>query len=312
MKPAKERLMQRDDYILTVAHTLLEELCNDAKLSGVGIAIVQIVELIDRAGSAIPELTRAILSEPFIAQKLLQSSNAVLIRRGATPVTQLSKAIVLLGFEQVRTIALSTLLLSKLGNEQQRARFEGEFATLLYAATLARETAASMNICDPEEAAVCTLFRWFGRLIVGLYRYEFYEKILIVSLKDRISENQAAVRVLGLSFDGIGMALLARWGVPQRIVQSLSPCPEVVRCSNAVEVRLKMLACFCMEVALTLRPPLLNERQQTIESLLQRFGPALRLDRERFNAQLELVDTQALEMSRAMGLSACPNASRFL
>jgi HD-like signal output (HDOD) protein len=289
-------------------HTLLEELCADPSLSGLGLAVVQIVELIDRAGSAIPELTRATLVERFIAQKLLRAANAALHRRATGPVTHLSKAIVVLGFEQVRTLALSTLLLSKLADRKQAHRLEEEFAGLLYAVTLAREIAGAQGLCDPEEAAVCTLFRFFGRLVVALYRYEFYEQIVCLSKQERISENQAAVRVLGLGLDKIGMELLTRWGMPQRIVHTLLPCPEPIRFSTSVEARLQTLAAFCMELTLKLRQPALIARRQNIEALLQRFGPALRLERQRLKRYLELADVQAQEISQALGLAVCPIA----
>src|SRR5689334_24680457 len=113
---------------------------------------------------------------------------------------------------------------------------------MIYALTLAREIAGARNLCEPEEAAVCALFRCFGRLVVGLYRYECYERIRALSIAQRISENQAAVRVLGLPFDRLGVELLTRWGLPQRLVHALLPCPEPMRFNTNVEVRLQTLA----------------------------------------------------------------------
>ena len=177
-----------------------------------------------------------------------------------------------------------------------------------YASTLAREIARAHNLCEPEEAALCALFRSFGRLVVGLYRYEGYERIRALSIEERISENQAAVRLLGISYDRLGLELLTRWGFPQRLLHALSPCPEPVRFNTNVEVRLQTLAAFCMELALGLWEPSLSARREGIEALLKRFGPALRLERHHLKAHLLLADAQALEMSQALGLSACPVA----
>jgi HD-like signal output (HDOD) protein len=287
---------------------LLEQLGRHPELAGLGVAVTQIVKLIDRSEFAIPELNRAIMAEPFIAQKLLRAANVALARCGTAPVTTVSKAIVVLGLQQVRTLALSTLLLSRLRNKSQAVQLEREFATLIYASTLAREIAGARSLCGPEEAALCALFRSFGRLVVGLYRYESYQVIRALSKEERISENQAAVRVLGLSFDRLGVELLTRWGFPQRILHALSPCPEPIRFNTNVEVRLQMLAAFCTELALGLWEPSLSARREGIEALLKRFGPALRLERQHLKAQLELADAQALEMSQALGVSACPIA----
>ena len=290
------------------AEALLDQLGRHPALSGLGIAVVHILALIDRSESAIADLTQAIMAEPFIAQKLLRAANVALTRCGTAPVTTLSKAIVVLGLKQVRTLVLSTLLLSKLKNKRQAVQLEAEFATLIYASTLAREIARARSLCEPEEAAVCALFRSFGRLVVGLYRYESYERICALSIEERISENQAAVRLLGVSYDRLGLELLTRWGFPQRLLHALSPCPEPVRFNTNPEARLQTLAAFCMEVALVLRLPTLTGRRQAIETQLTRFGPALRLERHHLKAHLLLADAEALEMSQALGLSACPTA----
>ena len=108
---------------------LLDQLGRHPELSGLGIAVVHILELIDRSESAIPELKQAMMAEPFIAQKLLRAANVAIARCGTAPVTTLSKAIVVLGLKQVRTLALSTLLLSKLKNKRQAVQLEAEFAS---------------------------------------------------------------------------------------------------------------------------------------------------------------------------------------
>src|SRR5262245_56655974 len=103
----------------TPAQALLDQLGRHPELSGLGIGVGQILKLIDQAQSAIPELTQSIMAEPFIAQKLLRAAYVAIARCGSAPVTTLSKAIVVLGLEQVKTLALSTLLLSRLKNKRQ-------------------------------------------------------------------------------------------------------------------------------------------------------------------------------------------------
>lgn len=110
-------------------------------------------------------------------------------------------------------------------------------------------------------------------------------------MQERISENQAAVRLLGLSFDRLGVELLTRWGLPHRILQALSPCPETIRFNTNAEIRLQRLAAFSMEVALALRESLITARRQGIEGLLERFGPALTLERENLKAHCTLLMT---------------------
>src|SRR5437763_574486 len=136
------------------------------------------------------------------------------------------------------------------------------------------------------------------RLVDRRYRYEGYERTRALSIDERISDNQAAVRLLGISYDRLGLELLTRWGFPQRLLHALSPCPEPIRFNTNTEARLQPLAAFCIEVALLLRLPTLTARRQAIETQLQRFGAALRLERHHLKAHLLLADAQALEMSQ--------------
>jgi HD-like signal output (HDOD) protein len=297
-----------DCPISSPAYALLEQLSTHQQVAGLGVGVLRIVQLIDGAESALPELTRMMMAEPFIAQKLVSSANVALGRRGIPPITTVSKAILLLGMEQVRTLALSTLLVSKLGNKRQANRIQFEFATLIYASTLARELASEQGLCDPEEAAICALFRSIGRLIVALYLYQPYEEALAFASRERISESQAAVRVLGLSFERVGVEILRHWQLPERIVQGSSPCPEVVRASSIPQVRLQTLASFCVEVSLAVREPEMVARRQSIEALLQRYGTALRLERNALKTRLQITDAHANELSRALGLAQVPAA----
>src|SRR5689334_15507660 len=156
-------------------------------------------------------------------------------------------------------------------------------------------------------SSVCavSLIRSIGHWPVSL---RVLQCIRALSIKERLNDNQAAVRVLGLSFDRLGVELLTRWSLPQRILVALAPCPEPIRSNTNVEVRLQILSGFCMELALGLWASNLSARRQAIETQLQRFGPALRLERHQLKAHLLLADAQALEMSQALDLSVCPIA----
>ena len=68
------------------ARALLNELFKHPGLSGLGVGVARIVQLIDRAESALQPLTQAIMAEPFITQRLIRAANAALRRRGTAPV----------------------------------------------------------------------------------------------------------------------------------------------------------------------------------------------------------------------------------
>ena len=294
------------------AQALLDQLSAHPDISGFGIAILRIVRLTETAERGVRDLAHAVLAEAFIAQKLIRAANVVINRRGSTPVTTVSKAIVVLGFDQVRTLALSTLLTDRLRNRKQAARVHEELAQALYAAALARELAAGRGETESEEASVCALFRGFGRLMAALYLYEPYERALELAREERISPSQAAAQTLGMGFDRLGVEVLSRWHLPQLIVQAALPCPAELRPSTNPHVQLRMLAQFCVDAAEAVREPQLLARRQRVEVLLERFGVALGLTRSRLKEALHATDEYTAELGQALGIFGTPVAGQCL
>ncbi|HYL17348.1 MAG TPA: HDOD domain-containing protein, partial [Burkholderiales bacterium] len=120
----------------TPAEHLLRKLSAAREIAGFGVDVERIAELCKAATPAVQELTRAILAEPFVAQKILRSANVVRDLRGNAGVTTVSKAIVLLGLEQVRALVVSTLPVLRLKNPDQARCVREEITQSAYAARL--------------------------------------------------------------------------------------------------------------------------------------------------------------------------------
>jgi HD-like signal output (HDOD) protein len=284
------------------AQRLLDQLSADSQLTGLGIAVLRIARLAENGDRAPQELAYALLADPFIAQKVIRSANAITAQRGIAAVTTVSRAIVVLGFDQVRAIATSTALLDHLHDRKQAARIQEEFAQTLYATTLARELASARTGVDPEEAAVCTLFRSFGRLMAAMYLHQPFEDAMALARSEDLSHGQAAAHTLGMSFDRLGIEVLNRWRLPERITQAALPCPAVVRATSNPHVVLRILAEFCTDTAEAVRQGNLLSRRNRIEMLLERFGEGLGLHRSQLKRSLRETDERAREAGNALGI----------
>jgi HD-like signal output (HDOD) protein len=286
----------------TPAQRLLNHLSPDTQLTGLGVAILRIVRLTESGDRALQDLSRALLAEPFIAQKVIRSANAMSARHRTAPVTSVSRAIVVLGLDQVRAIASSTALLDHLQDRKQAAHIQEEFAQSLYATTLARELASARAGVDPEEAAVCTMFRSFGRLMAAMYLHEPFDRALALARSEDMKESEAAARTLGMGFDRLGIEVLNRWQLPERITQAALPCPALVRPSNSPHVTLRILAEFCTETAEAVRQANLLSRRHRIELLLERYGDGLGLQRKQLKQALRETDELARELGEGLGI----------
>ena len=286
----------------TPAQDLLDRMPAGPQLDDIGVALLRVVQWIESGERPVHELTWAVLADPFIAQKLLRAANIVAHVRGAAAVTTISKTIVLLGLDRVRVLARSSSLLESLRSKDQASHIHEEFARSLYATTLARELAAGRPGFEPEEAAICALFRCFGRLTAAVYLYRPYEQAIALARSEGIAPTAAAVRTMGMGFERLGVELLNRWKLPERIVQAVLPCPATQRLSATPQMALRTLAEFSAGTSEAVREPDLIARKRRVEVLLERFGPTLGLTRKRLRETLRVVDERARELGQALGV----------
>src|SRR5689334_20627136 len=102
----------------TPAQRLLDQLSADAELTGLSVGVLRVVRLLENGAGDLGALTDALLAEPFIAQKLIRRANVLTSHRGTGAVSTVSRALVVLGLNQVRAIATSTALLDQLEDRQ--------------------------------------------------------------------------------------------------------------------------------------------------------------------------------------------------
>ena len=291
------------------AEHLLSKLSVAREIAGFAVDVQRIAEMCQAATPAVQELTRAILVEPFIALKILRSANVVRDLRGNAGVTTVSKAIVLLGLEQVRALVLSTLAVDRLKNPDQASCVRAEIKQSAYAARLAREIAIRRGTPDSEEAAVCALLRGQGRLMAAVYLYDSYEKSLIAARENGTSLSAAAAPVLGMELDQLGVQALVVCGLPERIIQAVRPCPALLRPSAHPTILLRTLSECCAELGMAAQEPQAATRHRLIEGLLDRFTRPLGMPRRRLQEALRATD--AREHGSAFGGTLHANAGHM-
>ncbi|MEO8626909.1 MAG: HDOD domain-containing protein [Betaproteobacteria bacterium] len=293
---------QPELQVVPPAQRLLDQWSEDTDVAGFGVAIPWIAQLTETPQASGQPLIHALVGDAFVGQKLLRAANRMVGERGSAPVTTIPRAVVVLGLEQVRAIALNTLQTEHLKNRKQADRVRGELAQTLYATTLARTLASGREGIDADEAAVATMLKRFGRLVAVLYLYEHYEAALALADEEGISANQAAVRMLGMAFDRFGVKLLARWAMPDRLVQATMPCPIVIRSNSNAPSSLRAIAEFCAEAAQTVQMSDVSSRRRVMEGLLDRFGGVLGLTRRSLKDALVVCDEQARESGATLGI----------
>jgi len=283
------------------SNALLERIVHKPDLLSLGSAVSSVAEMADTETSTLSELANLILSDVNLTQKVLRLGNSVTFRSVAGPVTTVSRAIARIGSEQVRILALSSLLLERMTDRYNAAAFSPELMQALYASVLA-QSVGSRTGSDTEESAICAMFRSIGRLIIVLYESECFAEIKRVAASEHVSESEAARRVMGVGFEQICQRILTRWGIPDLIVKTVAAWPSGAEPPRDKVERLQLVSQFSTDVAAAVCASDGSERAKGLEAALSHYGASLKLEASELQVLLETTRERSDHFARALDL----------
>ncbi|GAB3544080.1 HDOD domain-containing protein [Noviherbaspirillum agri] len=256
---------------------------------------------------AVRNLAHFILSDVALTQKILRIANTVSYRTASgTSVTTVSKAIFLLGFDTVKTIALAMLLVDSMPGKHAKS-VRNELGHALCASILGREMSRRSQFKNAEEASIAALFKNIGRLLVAAHDHESYSKIIALVEEGTHTPPQASMQILGCSFELLGDAVLREWNMPDSIVQAQSPLPSgVLKPAKARQEWLQQVAAFSSAAARLVSGKPGASQDAASKAVLTRFGGALGLDYGKLTQLLADVaeETQVLASTADLVLHA--------
>ena len=280
---------------------LLWQVTQGSELPALGASVSEVVRMASAQDDSVRELASFLLNDVALTQKMLRLANTVSYRTaGGMPVTTISRAIFLLGFETVKTSALAMLLVDGMkGKKGQSVR--NELSLALCASVFGRAMARRAPFKDAEEAAVAALFKNLGRVMVAAHDHLLYSRIAGLAESDGLSQSQASARILGASFDDLTEAALRAWNMPDSLVHALAPLPSgMLKPARGRAEWMQQVAAFSASMAALL--PRLTDPGKDADSraVLARYGAALNLDAQGMADLVQAVTTEA----RALRLNA--------
>lgn len=283
-KPAMDFDVGEENQTTNALESLLRKITAATDLPALGSSVSRVVQMTSSDDEAVRNLAHFILSDVALTQKILRISNTVCYRTASgTPVTTVSRAIFLLGFDTVKTAALAMLLVDGMKGKNAKS-VRNELSHALCASIVGREIARRSHFKDAEEAAVAALFKNIGRVLVAAHDHDMYDKITGLVEAGTHNPSQASQAVLGCSFELLAEAVLREWNIPESIVQALNPPPPgVLKAAKGRQEWLQQVAAFSSAAA-RLIPSLGTPGQEAAgKAVLTRFGGALGLDQAKLN-----------------------------
>ena len=293
-----------------VRAALMHKVCGDEEMFALGASIARVVEMASSDDQGTHDLAYYVVSDPALTQRILRLSNTIQYRTpGGTPVTTISRAISLLGFDNVKTTALAMLLVDALASGEHAGSVRMELEAALCASLVGREMARHSFYQGAEEAAICALFKNIGPLLVASHEHDRYREIGALVLGGKHTVGQASQMILGASYDALSQAVLAEWKIPDVIVRAQAALPpgSVKVAANRGEW-MRQVAAFGLDVARLLAKTHEPADSKEAQALLARYGDALDLDRARMLELMAAVQGGMRGLMESMNLQPAPKS----
>ena len=186
------------------------------------------------------------------------------------------------------------------GNPQSR-QLRAEIVVSLFSGSLAagitRINGPLYSVYSVQEAQVCGLLLNLGRIMSIFYIYEDIERCHGLMAERNLTENEAVIQALGVSFDDIGAAIARHWGLPDVLLNSLTLGNAKAPSQSAYNAMVWYQLCslFCRRIVEILFRLPENSEKAEIKNCTNHFHKVLQLNEKDVIAVIEkcLLETDA-------------------
>ena len=163
------------------------------------------------------ELAETILEDLGLTSKVLRAVNSSFYNRSEHEISTVTQAVILLGFDTIRDIAIEMAMLSLLSKGSQGAAVELLAGNLVTARMVKQISRQRLKGAEVEQAFLAALFHQVARVVLAIHSPGFYNMLKEREEKGTKIERKRAERLLRFA----GEELSKRWNIPKAISKHL-------------------------------------------------------------------------------------------
>ena len=295
MSPAVDRVGTR---------SILAEIRAQGDLAANPQAIERLNQLINKEFCTTLGLAHAILQDPGLSAKILRVVNSVVYSVRGEPVSTISRAIVLLGFERVREIATGLLLIEQFTRGGGNVTLHENLRRALRCGLTAQAISVRVGHVSPEQAYLLGLFSNLGLLWLCAYYPDTLEQALALQGCDERSLDDAVLEVTGVTTAKLAAEILKHWSLPDTYVHHFHRRPGDARGGRPLAgERLSAV----VEIA-DAHAGVAERHPEPDAKLLARFERTFDLPAQSLIDALASVEEELCEQAKILGIALLPRA----
>jgi len=184
--------------------------------------VSDVTNAVNSSSTSATDVATAILKDASLTGRLLKMANSFHYNPTGKPFSTISRAVMVLGFNQVRALALSLLLVDSLTEGRHKDKLTEEMAESFHSAIQAQELARKIKCKSPENVFVATLLSRLGNMAFWAFADDKATTLLELIEAGEITEKEAEAKVLGFSLHQLTQGLSKSWQLGELLDKSLS------------------------------------------------------------------------------------------
>ncbi|MBP9714301.1 MAG: HDOD domain-containing protein [Sterolibacterium sp.] len=254
---------------------------------------------------SINKLSNSILKDYALTAKILRIVNSPVYRQsGGGAISTVSRAVMVLGFDTIRNVALTVMMFEHLQNKGNAREIKEAFLRANLSGLLGRDIGQKLMPRDAEEVFICSMFHGLGRLLVQFYFPDEVEEIRRLMLQRHCSDDAAVRQVLGTSFEELGGAIAKHWGFPPSVVGCMRRMPPgAVRKPATREDALHMVASYSNELCDSIANTAPEDRAKAAKQIAERYAAGVHFSDDQFKSLMQRACNELGQMASSLNVN---------
>lgn len=199
-------------------HTFLKGLDNIRELDVFSPAMLRIRDVANNPKTSASDLANEILHDQSLTARILKIANSVYYTPYSGKIGTLTQAVVIMGFDEIKQLALSVSLYDQLSTSLvKNFNFERFWAHSLAVAIGAYRLSGLFNSRASEEAFVGGFLHDLGKLIIARYTPDEW-KAIVKKVNSGYTTTQAEITVIGTHHSEVGEYVARKWNFPEPLL----------------------------------------------------------------------------------------------
>lgn len=185
------------------------------------VVVVQLLKLVNSPGSNAQDVQAILGRDQSLTTTVMRLVNSSFYGY-AGKITTLQQAVVILGFETIKSVALSATVFSAF-SKSGRAEFDREafWKHSIATAVAARMLAHEAKMKEADEAFVAGIIHDIGKVVLDEYAPDYFDQVLAHVREHDALIYEAERSVLGFSHAQLGRWLGTKWSLPYPLIDAI-------------------------------------------------------------------------------------------